>query len=131
MTRSTKQDQQSSTELVRYTSLTPFGVIREMLQQLDLATPRVDITHEGEQLLIQVDLPGLSPSDIQITIDDYSLELEGERNDSRFRRVIPLPQHVDPNSAEATFDNGVLEIHVRAASERHARRLEIKTSGAA
>jgi HSP20 family protein len=130
MTSSTKPDPQSSTELVRYTSSTPFGVIREMLEQLDLATPRVDITHEGEQLLIQVDLPGLSPSDIQITIDDYSLELEGERNDRRFRRVIPLPQHVDPNTAEATFDKGVLEIHVRAATDRRARRLEIRTSGA-
>lgn len=124
MTSSTKATS-SSTEMVRYNS--PFGVIRELLEQLELATPRVDITHVGDELLIQVDLPGISPADMQVTIDDYALELEGQHNDRRFLRVVPLPQHVDPNSAQATFDKGVLEVRVRAPTREHGRRLEIKT----
>jgi HSP20 family protein len=131
MNGATKSNQPSATtELVRYTTESPFGVIREMLERLELATPRVDITHEGEQLVIQVDLPGMSPKDVQVTIDDYSLELEGELNEHRFRRVIPLPQHVDANTAEARMDGGVLEIHVRAPTDRlRGRRLDIKTGG--
>jgi HSP20 family protein len=131
MTGSTKPDPQSTTELVRYTSLSPFGAIRQLLDQLDLATPRVDISHDGEQLHIEIDLPGMRPTDIQVTIDDYSLELEGERNGHRFHRVVRLPHYVDPNTAEATFDAGTLVIDVRAPAEsQRGRRLEIKTGGA-
>lgn len=126
MSNPTKSDQ-TTTELSRYTAFTPFGVIREMLEQLELGVPRIDITHDGEMMLIQIDLPGIAPEDIEVEIDEYSLELQGERRGRQFQRVIPLPQLVDPNSAEAQFDNGVLEIKVRAPAEiRRGRRLEIK-----
>jgi HSP20 family protein len=146
MTSSTKPTQGTDTkELTRYT-VSPLTVIRDMFDQLDLGVPRVDITHQGEQLEIEVDLPGISPDDLNITIDDYMLDIEGERINrreqregnvalkerahGRFHRVIPLPQHVDPETAEARFENGVLEIKVRAPKERqHPRRVPIKVTG--
>ncbi|HEY5951911.1 MAG TPA: Hsp20/alpha crystallin family protein [Kofleriaceae bacterium] len=151
--QSSQQDQTAlephagtSHELIRYSSFSPFDALREMFERFDFAVPRTDITHDGEQLLIQIDLPGISPDDIEVTIDDYSLELDGERRDDRsqregnllrterryghFHRVIPLPQHVDPDSAEARFDHGVLEIKVRAPADRQrGRKLAISAVG--
>jgi HSP20 family protein len=43
-----------------------------------------------------------------------------ERAYGSFRRVIPLPENAEAESAEARFENGVLEISVRAP-ERHER----------
>jgi len=131
-------------ELVRYSSQVPFAVLREVLERFDFASPRVDIEHDGDYLAIQVDLPGISPDDFEVILDEYSLELEGERRErrerrgdnvarsersyGRFQRVIPLPQHVDPESAEAKFENGVLEIRVRALGARkRGRKLAITT----
>ena len=131
-------------ELVRYSSQVPFSALREVLERFDFASPRVDIEHDGEYLLIQVDLPGISPDDIEVILDDYSLELEGERRDrrerrgdnvarsergyGRFQRVIALPQRVDPESADAKFENGVLEIRVRAlGASKPGRKLAITT----
>ena len=89
-------------ELVRYSSDAPFAFMREIFERFDFAMPRVDIEHKGDQLFIQVDLPGISPDDIEVSIDEYWIELKGERRRfGRFERLIPLPNHVDPESAEA------------------------------
>ena len=125
-----------SDALVRYSSYSPFLMIRDVLERFEFAAPRVDIWHDGDYLFIQVDLPGVSPEDIDVLIDEYSLTVEGERRDrrerlsergsGRFERVIPLPQHVDTNEAEAQFENGVLEIKVRAIAPRpRGRKLPI------
>jgi len=129
-------------ELVRYSSDSPFAFMREIFERFDIATPRIDIEHRGDQLFIQIDLPGISPDDLAVDLDEYTLTLEGERRErlqrpegdvvrsertfGRFARVLPLPQHVDPESAEAYFDNGVLEIKARVLGNRpHGRRLPI------
>ena len=127
-----------SDELVRYSSYAPFAMMNELLERFDFAMPRVDIWHEGEFLFVDVDLPGVSPDDFDVLIDEYSLTIEGERRTrerklarterpyGEFERVIPLPQHVDTNTAEARFDNGVLEIKVRAIAPRpQGRKLEV------
>lgn len=115
-------------ELVRYSSDTPFAFMREIFERFDFAMPRVDIEHQGDQLFIQVDLPGISPDDIEITIGEYWIEMKGERRRfGPFERLVPLPHHVDPDSAEARLDKGVLEIKVRSLGTRaQGRKLPIQ-----
>jgi HSP20 family molecular chaperone IbpA len=126
-------------ELVPYRIYSPFALLRDMFERFDFAMPRVDITHADDQVLIQIDLPGIHPEDLEVVIDEYSLELEGEHRElragtvvqsergyGRFVRVIPFHQAVDPSTAEAAFDNGVLEVRVRAVGQRkHERKLPI------
>ncbi|MDB4952596.1 MAG: heat shock protein Hsp20 [Myxococcales bacterium] len=106
--------------------------------------PDIDITRRDERIVVHVDLPGLAPDDIRVVVDDDAIVLEGERRwenvrdegdvwqaertYGRFRRVIPLPEGAKPETAEARFENGVLEIAVRApeTSGSHRRTLDIK-----
>jgi HSP20 family protein len=106
--------------------------------------PRIDVTRRGDQIVVHADLPGLSPEDIEIHASEDGLVIEGERRHDaerrqgdawrsersygRFYRLIPLPEGAELDSAQARFENGVLEISVKAPEGRGGRRrIEIQT----
>jgi HSP20 family protein len=145
----------------------PFSLMRRLFEDLDrlmgvnafdvrvperrgvdssLFVPTVDVTRRDDKLVVSVDLPGISADDIQVTMDDNALIIEGERRTEheqqdgdvwhcersygRFQRVIPLPEGADPTTTEARFENGVLEISLRAPTPvNQARKIDVKTSG--
>jgi HSP20 family protein len=109
--------------------------------------PMVEVRQRDDKLVVSVDLPGMSSNDIEITVEDGALIIEGERRSEhehrdgdvwrcersygRFQRAIPLPEGVDAETAEATFENGVLQISLQAPERaRQGRKIDIKSSGA-
>jgi HSP20 family protein len=88
--------------------------------------------------IVRVDLPGIQPRDINLSITDDAILIEGERKDEqeretgamhvterrygRFYRAIPLPEGVMKDAVEARFDNGVLEIEVPMEQRKSERR---------
>jgi HSP20 family protein len=107
--------------------------------------PLIEVSRHDDKLVVQCDLPGLSPADVQVESRDGALVISGERrsehaeqdeNTSRcersygaFQRIITLPEGADPSSAEARFDNGVLEVTMNAPAqpETRGRKVEIQT----
>lgn len=90
---------------------------------------------------VTLDLPGLTESDIQVTWQDGSLVIEGERpalaqegarelfNDratGKFRRVLKVRDGVDPGSIEAELQQGVLTLTLRRTPEAGTRRIPIR-----
>jgi len=106
--------------------------------------PRIDVVDGGDMLRITAELPGLDRQDVQIQIEDNALVLRGEkkveskseekgcyrleRGFGSFQRVIPLPDGIDIDRAEARFDKGVLTIRIPkiAAAKPGVRPLEIQ-----
>lgn len=88
--------------------------------------PRVDIFERDGNLVVHADLPGLRQEDVNVKIDNGVLTVSGERSHThehesggvyrcersygRFQRSLALPEGVDPESVQASFDNGVLEV---------------------
>lgn len=89
--------------------------------------PQLEVCERGGRLHVSVDLPGLVRENVQLSIEDGHLVLQGERRSTHtsaqpgglwrserlygsFRRTIPLPEGVDPDSAEAHFQHGVLDV---------------------
>jgi len=110
--------------------------------------PRVEITQHGDNLVVRADLPGISQDEINLSTEDNALVIEGERTVpseeqqadvwcsecpyGRFRRVVALPEGVDPEKAEARYQQGVLEISMPfPATGARGRRIEIQTSAKA
>jgi HSP20 family protein len=108
--------------------------------------PTVDVIRRDDKLVVSVDLPGMPVDDIQVTVDGGALIIEGERRSEheqqdsgvwrcersygRFQRVIALPEDADPTTTEARFENGVLEISLRAPEPaKQGRKIDVKTSG--
>jgi HSP20 family protein len=105
--------------------------------------PRMEVLERDGNLVVRADLPGLRKEDVQIQVMEDALVIEGQRRREleeerggtyrsevvygSFRRAIPLPEGVNAESAEASFENGVLEIRVPLPKEeRRGRRIEIK-----
>jgi HSP20 family protein len=108
--------------------------------------PAIELERRGDKLVVRADLPGMAPDDIRLTVTDDALILEGERHTEtearepgawrserlygRFRRVIALPDDVDTDSVDARFENGVLEVSMRAPEKKaRERRVDINKPG--
>ena len=106
-----------------------------------LWAPRVDISETDDSHLIQMDLPGVSKDDVEVTVEDGVLKIAGERKRSReetqgdysrversygrFYRSFRLGQQVDPSNIEATHENGVLTISLPKAEESRPHKIDI------
>jgi HSP20 family protein len=104
--------------------------------------PAVEVLERDGKFVIRADVPGLDADELDVVIDDDRVVLSGERVDEqeergaayyrrersygRFYRIVPLPEGVDTSQAEATFNNGVLEISIPAPRRPEARKLEVK-----
>ena len=116
---------------------------RGLLSSEDMWSPELEVFHRGGELVIRVDLPGLTKDDVKVDVSENQLTIEGERQRQheeeregvyrsersygRFYRVLPLPEGVIADQAKAAFRDGVLEITMPAPPEqaRRGRRLEI------
>ena len=103
--------------------------------------PAVDLLEREDTLVLKADLPGLREEDVQIEVRDNVLTISGERRADfedkqngyhrverafgRFSRSLSLPEGVDADKIQASFDNGVLEVTIPKPEERKPRRIEI------
>ena len=90
--------------------------------------PPADVTVSDGDLVLTMDLPGLTADDLQIELLDGYLTVRGERarphvgentqwahserTFGRFERRIKVPSGVDPDRVTASMDNGVLSLIV-------------------
>lgn len=105
--------------------------------------PAIEVLENNGKFMVRCDLPGMKKEDIKIELNDELLTISGERNEEKkeesegfyrtertygsFYRTVPLPTTVTPETAEATFRNGVLEITMPSTKkEPTPRKIEIK-----
>jgi HSP20 family protein len=103
--------------------------------------PPVDIQETADGYRLQAELPGLTKEDINITLENNLLRLSGERKFERdakkenfqriertygaFTRAFALPQQVNSEGVQASFENGVLTITVPKAEQAKPRKIAI------
>jgi len=85
-------------------------------------------------------MPGFEPKEVKVELVGERLTIEAEHKEpaeegkkeeervyAHVKRVITLPPGVNPEKIEATYRNGVLEVHVPRTPEPTGRRIEVKT----
>ena len=137
-------------------SRSPFNEMNRLARELDsmftgysgsndLWSPPVDVEETAEELVLTAELPGMSREHIEIELEDGVLTIQGEKKEEQkdegtqgllyerrwgsFSRKFTLPRAVDPNNISATYENGILEIHVPKAEEAKGRKIEITEGG--
>lgn len=89
--------------------------------------PLTDIIEEKDSVRVIVELPGVEKDDIQLNAEDAHLEVEVDREDRRFYKKLELPCSVDPDSAQASYKNGVLEVTLtRVVPKKKGRAVKIE-----
>ena len=106
--------------------------------------PAMDLVEADDHFVLRADLPGLAEDDVAIEVQDNVLTISGsreaeherkeqgwyrlERSYGSFSRSFQLPQGVDEDSIEASFENGLLRLRVPKAALPQPRRIEIQGS---
>jgi HSP20 family protein len=104
--------------------------------------PALDISERKDAYLVTVELPGLKPEDLDITMEDGLLTIQGERQSTSdsaeqqfhrverhygaFRRAITLPAHVMAEGIQASSEDGVLQILLPKAEEATPKRIQVR-----
>jgi len=100
-------------------------------------------TEEKEkEIVIRVELPGFAPEEVKVELLGEELKVEAEhkepvektekpeekveRSYAHVKRVLTLPTGVELEKAEATYRNGMLEVHLPRKPEAVGRRIEVK-----
>ncbi|MCA3748128.1 MAG: Hsp20/alpha crystallin family protein [Rubrobacter sp.] len=122
-----------------------FGGLTRRFGGDDLAewSPAMDVYSKDGDLVIKLELPGVKPEDVDITLQDGVLTISGQRKAEQeregagyyvkerrygsFRRSMRLPEGVDESKIHARFEDGVLEVVVEgAAAVTEPRRIQIE-----
>jgi HSP20 family protein len=132
-----------STELNRLLEAPWFDGIRDA-SMVDTSqwVPAVDIREESERFVVEADVPGVKPEDIEITMENGTLSIRGERRYEKesgsggarrierahgmFYRRFALPDTADPDKVKARGDNGVLVIEIGKREGARARLIPVE-----
>ena len=106
--------------------------------------PALNVGGTPKSLELYVFAPGLDPKSLEIHLDRGVLSIAGERKSGlpkedeksavhinerfqgKFRRVVSLPEDVDPNGVSADYKEGVLHLCVKRREESQPRRITIQ-----
>ena len=102
----------------------------------------VDIHQDGDDLVVEAEVPGLTKDDLEITIEDNVLTISGEyknaaedkresyhireRRWGKFDRSWTLPKTADGEKVSAALANGVLTLRIPTREEAKPRKIEVK-----
>jgi HSP20 family protein len=104
--------------------------------------PALDIAERNDAYVVTVEVPGVKPEELEITLEGGVLTISGERRFESetkeeqyhrierrygaFRRSIPLPARVKADAIEASFADGLLQVVVPKAEEAKPKRIEVR-----
>jgi HSP20 family protein len=105
--------------------------------------PALNVGTTAKSIELYAFVPGLEPDKIEVNLERNVLTISGERSDSlatreqratvhinerfagRFRRVVSLPDDVDPDGVSAQYRDGVLHVSVKRRAEAQPRRISV------
>jgi HSP20 family protein len=105
--------------------------------------PALNVGSTQKSIEMYVFAPGLDPASIDVQLEQGVLTIAGERSDDlssqaervtvqvnerfagRFRRVVSLPDEIDPDSVNAQYRDGVLHVSVAKRESAQPRRISV------
>ena len=108
--------------------------------------PAMDLVETDEHFVLRADLPGVDENDVKVELEDNVLTISGERRHEQevrnggyyrierpsgaFGRTLTLPEGVDADAVQASFDKGVLEVRIPKPEQRKPRKVAITVGDA-
>ena len=108
--------------------------------------PPMDLIEADDAFTLKADLPGVAESDVQVEVEGDVLTISGERRSEQrekkdgyvrverahgaFRRSVSLPDGIDPEGVQASFDRGVLSVRIPKPEQRKPHKVQIAVGDA-
>jgi len=122
----------------------PLGWLPEAFTSPGKLVPPLDIIESESEVTLRVELPGIDPKDLDLSVTGNTLTISGEKKETAdkteggtqhvetrygsFTRTVALPEGVDTNDVDAEYDQGVLTVRLKKTQQAQTRRVEVKTS---
>ena len=122
--------------------LRPGHALRALAEEGASSFLALDMFETDNDIVVKATLPGVKPDDIKITALGNSVTIQGEakaeenveegsyiyreRRFGSFSRTVTLPQDVDADTADATFEDGVLTLSFPKPEETKAKTVQVK-----
>lgn len=130
----------------------PFGDINRFFDEFPVPSFKdigndlaVDVYEEGDNVIAKMNVPGVDPEKINVSVEDNTLRVSGAHEEEKeekqkhyyhkeirkgsFERVISLPQAVEKDKVSADYENGILMITLpkaNASASTHKVKVQVK-----
>ena len=106
----------------------------------NFAMPLDVVRHEND-VTLRLDVPGIDREQIEVTVDRGILTISGKRHEERaendkffvrerrmgtFTRRMRLPENLNADAVEASYNNGVLEVRIPVLEQAKPRKIEVR-----
>ena len=89
--------------------------------------PYTDVTSEDGIIRVVAEIPGVKKEDVNLECFGNSLSIRVDNGDKKYFKEIPLPSEADPASADAVYNNGLLEVTLKSLSAKpKGTRIDIR-----
>ncbi len=118
-----------------------FGGVQAGTEEWNIS---LDVVQRTDEIVVKASIPGVKPEAIELAIedniltlradrkpdfdDDKSIYLIQERPTGSFYRALRLPDTVDSNKVQSTYENGVLTIVLPKAEEKKKKQIKIQAA---
>jgi len=119
----------------------PFSLSQLRAAEEELV-PVVDIFEDGSDLVLKAELPGIKKEDIEITLNDGSITVSGEKKKESeikkkdyykwessygsFCRTFALPTEIQGSKVKSTFKDGILEVRMPKSEQAKSKEVKVK-----
>ena len=86
--------------------------------------PLVDVMSEKDKFKVFVELPGVEKEKVKLDVADDSVEIKTD-DEKKFYKMIYLDSPVDPESAKASYKNGILTLELDKKEKRIGKEVKI------
>lgn len=106
--------------------------------------PHVNIWAKNEEAVVEVEVPGIDPEKLDISVHERMLSIKGTRKEQdlddgekylrkecpsgEFMRKISLPFAIESDNVNAVYEAGILKIHLPRAEADKPRQIAVKTA---
>lgn len=106
--------------------------------------PRADVYETEKEVVAEIELPGVDPENIDVKVEEGYLKVEAktkrekeekgkgfykrEIGQSYFKRVLPLPENIVEEKAEAEYENGILKVTIpkKEVAPEKEKKIKVK-----
>ncbi len=112
------------------------------LRELEEISPSVDMYDKKDEIVVKAEVPGVEKENVNISLTDNTLTIKGEmkkeeevkeedcyyseRSYGSFARTLNLPAKVQADKVKASFQNGILEIHLPKVEEAKPKEVKVE-----
>jgi len=104
-------------------------------------TVPLDVVRHENDVTLRLDVPGIDPGQLEVTVDRGILTISGKREEERtendkffvrertmgtFTRRMRLPETLNAEAVEASYANGVLEVRIPVLEQAEPRKIEVR-----